>query len=292
MKKVIFKGTATALITPFTNDGIDYESFGKLIDFQIEKGINALVICGTTGEAAAMPDDEHIEAMKFAVDKTAGRVPVICGTGSNDTKHGINLSREAQRIGADALLLVTPYYNKTSQEGLYQHFKMTAEAVDIPVIMYNVPSRTNLNMAPETVARLAAIDNIAAIKECNLTQLADVRRLTPDDFLIYSGNDDQIIYNLVMGGSGVISVLSNVMPEYTVQMTAKFFGGAIAESRKMQLDVMPLLNALTGDVNPIPVKAAMKLMGYCNGILRLPLVELQEKNLAVLKNEMAKWNLI
>ena len=294
MRQKIFKGAATALITPFTKDGtgIDYESFGKIIDFQIESGINALVICGTTGEASTMPDKEHIAVMKYAIEKINKRVPVICGVGSNDTMHGINLAVQTEKMGADALLVVTPYYNKTSQEGLYRHFKMTAEVVGIPLILYNVPSRTNLNINPETLVRLAEIKNIVAIKECNINQLADVKRLMPEDFSIYSGNDDQIIYNLAVGGNGVISVLSNIMPAYTSQMTEKYFNGDITGSCKMQLDAMPLINALFSEVNPIPVKAAMKLMDYCNGVVRMPLVDISNKNLEILKNEMTKFNLI
>ena len=292
MRKEIFKGAATALITPFTQTGVDWDSFEKLINIQIEAGINALVICGTTGEASTMPDDEHLEVIRFAVEKAAGRVPIIGGTGSNDTRHGIKLSQGAEAFGADALLLVTPYYNKTSQEGLYQHFKALADSVNIPIVLYNVPTRSSVNISPETTAQLAQIDNIVAVKECNLAQLADVRRLTPEDFSIYSGNDDQILYNLAMGGSGVISVLSNIMPAYTTRMTSKYFSGDIEGSRKMQLDAMPLINALFCDVNPIPVKAAMALMGYCNGLLRMPLINMAADKLSVLKNEMAKFNLI
>ncbi len=277
MKTKIFTGAATALVTPFTENGIDFENFGRLIEMQIEQGINALVICGTTGEASTMPDAEHISVLKFAIDKVAKRVPVICGTGSNDTLHGIELCKEAEALGADALLCVTPYYNKTTQEGLYQHFKAT---------------RTGINIAPATIARLAEIDNIVAVKECNLAQMADVRRLTPEDFSIYSGNDDQVPYNLVMGGSGVISVLSNLAPAYVVEMIAKFYAGDVAGCRKMQLDAIPLCNALFSEVNPIPAKAAMEMMGYCNGIVRMPLVPISEKNRDVLRAEMKAFGLI
>ena len=292
MKTKIFTGAATALVTPFTENGIDYENFGRLIDMQIEQGINALVICGTTGEASTMPDEEHLAVLKFAIDKIAKRVPVICGTGSNDTLHGIELCKEAEALGADALLCVTPYYNKTTQEGLYQHFKAMADAVSIPMILYNVPTRTGINLAPTTIARLAEIDNIVAVKECNLTQMADVRRLTPEDFSIYSGNDDQIPYNLVMGGSGVISVLSNIAPAYVVEMIEKFFAGDVAGCRKMQLDAIPLCNALFSEVNPIPAKAAVEMMGYCNGIVRMPLVPISEKNREILYAEMKNFGLI
>lgn len=292
MKYQNFKGAATALITPFTESGVDYDSFGRLIDMQIQQGIHALVVCGTTGEASTMPDEEHMAVMKFAISKTAGRVPVICGTGSNDTTHGIHLSRGAEKLGADMLLLVTPYYNKTSQEGLYQHFKATAESVSIPVMLYNVPSRTGINMTAATVARLAEIDNIVAVKECNLNQLAEVRRLTPEDFAIYIGNDDQALYCLAAGGSGVISVLSNIAPKYVAEMTEKFFAGDIEGSRKMQLDALPLCSALFSDVNPIPVKAAAKLMGYGTGLLRMPLVDLSAQNLEILKAEMKQFGLI
>ncbi len=292
MKTKIFTGAATAIATPFSDTGVDYESFGRHIEMQIENGINALVVCGTTGEASTMPDEEHLAVIKFAIDKVAGRVPVICGTGSNDTVHGTALSIAAEKLGADAVLLVSPYYNKSSQEGLYRHFKIIAESIKIPVILYNVPTRTGVNIAPATIARLAELPNIVAVKECNLAQMAEVRRLVPEDFSIYSGNDDQVPYNLVMGGSGVISVLSNIAPKYTVEMVKKFFDGDVEGCRKMQLDALPLCNALFSDVNPIPIKAALKLMGYCNGKLRLPLVEISEKNLELLKTEMTKFGLI
>jgi len=292
MKTRIFEGAATALVTPFTESGIDYVSFGELIEMQIEQGIDALVVCGTTGEASTMPDDEHLEVIKYAIDKVNKRVPVICGTGSNDTAHGIRLAQEAEKHGADALLIVTPYYNKSSQEGLYQHFKVIADSVKTPIILYNVPSRTSVNLAPATISRLAEIENIVAIKECNINQLADVRRLTPPDFLIYSGNDDQVIYNLVMGGSGVISVVSNLAPKYMADMVGKYVSGDVEGARRRQLNVLPLCSALFCDVNPIPVKAAAALMGYGNGLLRMPLVSMSESNLEFLKREMTEFGLI
>lgn len=293
MKKTIFTGAGTALITPFTEDGVDYDSLGKLIEFQISEGIDAIVSCGTTGEASTMPDDEHLEVIKYTVEKVAGRVPVIAGTGSNDTRHSIKLSEKAAEYGADAILSVTPYYNKTTQRGLYEHFKATADSVDIPVVLYNVPSRTGVNINPETVLELYGVENIVAVKECNISQLAELARIMPEDFSIYSGNDDQVIYNLIAGGKGIISVLSNVVPKYVHQMTSKYFADHDIEGcRRMQLDALPLINAIMCEVNPIPVKTAVSLMGMCEDRVRMPLVTMSEKNRPRLVEEMKKFNLI
>jgi len=292
MKRTIFKGAGTALITPFTEDGVNFAELEKLIEFQISEGIDAIISCGTTGEASTMPDEEHLSVIKFTVEKVAGRVPVIAGTGSNDTKHAIELSQKAEEYGADAILSVVPYYNKTTQLGLYHHFKAIAESVKIPVILYNVPSRTGLNLNPETIKELAQIDNIVAVKECNLSQMADVAMLCPEDFTIYSGNDDQVMYCLMAGGKGVISVLSNIAPRYVHDMVQKFFDNDIAVCREMQLKALPLCKALMSEVNPIPVKTAAGVMGLCSDRVRMPLVAMTEKNKAVLLDEMKKFGLI
>ncbi|HPD01579.1 MAG TPA: 4-hydroxy-tetrahydrodipicolinate synthase, partial [Acetivibrio sp.] len=213
MRKPIFTGAGVAIITPFTEDGIDFNKLGELIDFQINEGIDSIIICGTTGEASTMPDDEHKSAIKFAVEKVNKRVPVIAGTGSNDTKHAISLSKYAEEVGADAILSVTPYYNKTTQKGLYEHFRLIANSIKIPMILYNVPGRTNLNIDPQTVKQLSEIENIVAIKECNLSQVGEVINLCPEDFTVYSGNDDQVLPLLALGGKGVISVMANIIPK-------------------------------------------------------------------------------
>ena len=292
MKKTIFTGAATAIVTPlFEGGGIDFESFGRLIDWQIAEGIDALVVCGTTGEASTLTDEEHREAIRFAVERVAGRVPVIAGTGSNDTAYAIELSQFACEAGADALLLVTPYYNKATQKGLIASFLAVADACDLPIILYNVPSRTGCNILPATAAVLAEHPNIVAIKEAsgNLSQIAELAALTQGKLDIYSGNDDQIVPILALGGKGVISVLSNPMPRATSDMCHKFFNGDIEGSRKLQLDLLPLINALFCEVNPIPVKAAMAAMGFCENSVRLPLTVMEkdheEKLLALLREQ-------
>lgn len=292
MKKRVFTGSGVAIVTPFTIDGIDYQKLDELIEFQIREGSDALVICGTTGEASTMPDAEHKAVMKFAVDKVNGRIPVIAGTGSNDTRHAIELSQYAQEVGADAILTVTPYYNKTTQRGLYEHFRMIAESISIPVILYNVPSRTNLNIDPLTIKELAQIDNIVAIKECNLGQVGDIINLCGDDFTVYSGNDDQVVPMLSLGGQGVISVMANIIPRETHEMVAKYLQGDVEDSRKLQLKTLNLIRALFTEVSPIPVKAAMNLMGMNVGNCRLPLVDMSEKNLEILRNAMKDYGLI
>ena len=291
MKKTVFTGAATAIITPFDeNNNVDYDKLGKLIDWQIEKGINAIVICGTTGESSTLTDDEHKEAIKFAVERVNGRIPVIAGTGSNDTVYAVELTKYACEVGADAMLVVTPYYNKATQKGLIQSFTAIADASTKPVILYNVPSRTGCNIQPATALALADHPNIVAIKEAcgNISQIAELAALVGDKLDIYSGNDDQIVPILSLGGKGVISVLSNVMPEETVAICDKFFNGDVAGSRKLQLDLLPLVNALFCEVNPIPVKAAMAAMGFCENTLRLPLTPMEEKNEAMLLDLMRK----
>ena len=280
MKKTIFTGAATAIVTPLTENGVDYESFGRLIDWQIAEGIDAIVACGTTGEASTLTDEEHKACIKFAVDRAAGRVPIIAGTGSNDTDYAIELTKYACEAGADAVLLVTPYYNKATQKGLIRSFEVVANAASKPCILYNVPSRTGCNILPATAAYLADHPNIVAIKEAsgNLSQVAEIAALTRGKLDIYSGNDDQILPVLSLGGKGVISVLSNLIPRETSMMCKHYFNGNTAEATKMQLDYLALTNALFCEVNPIPVKAAMAAMGFGENYLRLPLTPMEEAN--------------
>ena len=290
----VFTGAAVAIVTPFHEDGsVNYEKFAQLVEEQIAGGTDAVVVCGTTGEASTMPDAEHLDAIRFAVKTVGGRVPVIAGTGSNDTAHGIELSREAQKLGVDALLLVTPYYNKTSQKGLYEHYKAIAEAVELPIILYNVPSRTGMQIAVSTLKKLSEIENIVAIKEAsgNISYTAQVAAECPE-LDIYSGNDDMIVPVLSLGGKGVISVLSNVMPKETHDICEKFFNGDFAGSLELQLKLFRLVKALFIEVNPIPVKTAMNLMGKNAGLLRMPLSEMEPQNLEILKDAMREVGLI
>ena len=278
MKNTVFTGAATAIITPFQNGKVDYDALGRLIEWQIAKGIDALVVCGTTGEASTLTDEEHREVIRYSVEKVAKRVPVIAGTGSNDTDYAIDLTRFAGEVGADAVLLVTPYYNKATQNGLYESFKATADASAVPCILYNVPSRTGCNLLPATVARLSAHPRIVAIKEAsgNISQIAELAALVGDKMDIYSGNDDQIVPILALGGKGVISVLSNPMPAETHEMCRRFFEGDIAGARELQLSLLPFVGALFSEVNPIPVKACMAKMGFGENSLRLPLTPMEE----------------
>ncbi len=294
MKKTIFRGVATALITPLDESGIRYDDFGKLIDWQIDEGINALVVCGTTGEASTLTDDEHRNAISFAVERAAGRVPVIAGTGSNDTAYALDLTKFACEAGADGVLVVTPYYNKATQNGLIKTFTQIADASTKPVILYNVPSRTGVNIEPATYAALADHENITAIKEANgnLSKIVETFALVGDKLDIYSGNDDQIVPMLAMGGAGVISVLSNVIPRGTVEICDKFFSGDIAGSAKLQCKYHELISALFCEVNPIPVKAAMSMLGFCPDYLRLPLTEMEDKNRARLASAMRELGVI
>ncbi len=294
MKNTIFRGAATALATPMTETGIDFDALGKLIEFQIEGGISALVITGTTGESSTLTDEEHKAAISFAVKQAKGRVPVIAGTGSNDTDYAIALSRYACEAGVDGLLLVTPYYNKATQNGLVAHFTAIADAVTKPVILYNVPSRTGCNIKPETVAILAEHPRIVGIKEASgdLSQVANIAHLCGDKIDIYSGNDDQILPVLSLGGAGVISVLSNLLPGQTDQICQKFFEGDNQGAKDLQLRYLPLIHDLFSEVNPIPVKAALSAMGFGENRLRLPLTPMEEKNRNVLIEEMKKQNIL
>ncbi|MBR0348340.1 MAG: 4-hydroxy-tetrahydrodipicolinate synthase [Acutalibacteraceae bacterium] len=290
----IFRGASTALITPLNAEGIDYENFGKLIDWQIEEGIDSLVICGTTGEGSTLSDEEHRDALEFAYKRAAGRVPMIAGTGSNDTAYAIDLTKFACEIGYEGMLLVTPYYNKATQNGLIKTFTAIADESTKPCILYNVPSRTGCNIEPATYGILADHPMITGIKEAsgNISKIVETMAIVGDRLDLYSGNDDQIIPLLSVGGSGVISVLSNLMPKETSQMCHKFFEGKTDEALKMQLDYLPLINALFSEVNPIPVKAAMAAMGYGEDYLRLPLTPMEDAHKAVLLNLMRQQGLI
>jgi len=292
MRKPIFTGSGVAIITPFTENGVDFEKLGELIEFHIKENTDAIIICGTTGEASTMPDDEHIEVIEYTVRKVNGRLPVIAGTGSNDTEHAIHLSKRAEEVGADAILSVTPYYNKTTQEGLYRHFRAIAESIGIPVILYNVPSRTNLNIDPATVVRLAEIDNIVAIKECNLNQAGEIIHRCGDDFTVYSGEDALVLPLLSLGGKGVISVMANIIPRDTHDMVAAYLSGDLETARKIQLGALELIRALFIEVSPIPVKEAMNLMGMNVGKCRMPLVEMSDKNREILRKAMKNYGLI
>ncbi len=294
MKNTVFTGAATAIVTPLTKDGIDYDQFGRLIEWQIAEGIQAIVAVGTTGEGSTLTDAEHKEAIKFCVDKVAGRVPVIAGTGSNDTAYAIELTKFSCEVGADAMLLVTPYYNKATQKGLIESFKAIADASTKPCILYNVPSRTGCNLLPSSVVALADHPNIVGIKEAsgNISQVAELCALVGDKLDVYSGNDDQIIPILSLGGKGVISVLSNIMPAATQKMCEDYMSGNVEAARKAQLELLPLINALFCEVNPIPVKAAVAAMGYCENYVRLPLTTMEPEHEAVLLSLMKEQNLI
>lgn len=294
MKKILFKGCGTAISTPFINDGVNFEEFGKLIENQIENEVDAIIVCGTTGESSTMSTEEKKETIKFAIDKVGGRTKVIAGTGGNNTKEVIKMSKYAQSVGADGLLIVTPYYNKTTQQGLIEHYKAIAKEVELPIIMYSVPSRTGVNINPETCLKLSKVENIVAIKEAsgNISQVAKIASLCGDNLTIYSGNDDQIIPIMSLGGKGVISVLSNVMPKFTHDMTMKYLQGDVKQASKMQLEVIDLIDMLFIEVNPIPVKYALNLMKYNFGIPRLPLIEMSEKNKQKMENVMKKHKLI
>lgn len=294
MKKIIFKGAGVAIATPFNENGIDFEELGRLIDFNIDNGTDAIIITGTTGESSTMSDEEHCEAIRFAVKHVNHRVPVVAGTGSNDTAYALWLSQEAEKAGVDGLLLVTPYYNKATQSGLIKHFTYIADRVHTPIILYNVPSRTGVNITPETFAELAKHPNIVAVKEAsgNISQVAKIRALCGDELAVYSGNDDEIVPIMSLGGLGVISVLSNVMPKETHEICQAYFDGDVKKSAELQLKYLSLINALFVEVNPIPVKTALGLMGYKMGQLRMPLFPMEGKNLELLKSELKKFNLI
>jgi len=288
MKKIIFKGCGTAIVTPFTSDGVNFEEFGKLIEDQILNHVDSIIVCGTTGEASTMTLEEKKETIKFAVDAAKGRVPIIAGTGGNCTASVIEMTKFAESIGVDGALIVTPYYNKTTQEGLIAHYTAIANQTILPIILYNVPGRTGVNIQPKTCQKLAQIPNIVAIKEAsgNLSQVAEIKNLCGDELHIYSGNDDQILPVLSLGGIGVISVLSNIMPEFTHNMVEDFFNKNIDAAISAQIKAIPLIKALFCEVNPIPVKAALNMVGYNAGIPRLPLIEMSKSNQEILKNEI------
>ncbi len=292
----IFRGAGVAIVTPMkTNGEVDYEQFKKLVEFQIEGGTDAIIVCGTTGEASTLTHEEHLEVIRYCVEIVAGRIPVIAGTGSNCTQTAIYLSKEAEKYGVDGLLLVSPYYNKATQNGLYQHFKAVAQSVKVPVLLYNVPSRTGCNILPETVVRLCKdVENIVGVKEAsgNISQIAQLAAIGEDVVDIYSGNDDQILPILSLGGLGVISVLSNVAPRQTHEICNKFFEGDVAGSRKLQLEALNLCNALFCEVNPIPVKRALQFMGMIDGTLRMPLTEMEEKNAERLQSAMKQYGIL
>ena len=290
----VFRGVATALITPMNETAVDFDSFGRLIDWQIESGINALVIAGTTGEGSTLSDEEHREAIRFAVERADGRVPIIAGTGSNDTAYAVDLTRYSCEVGADAMLVVTPYYNKATQKGLIASFTAIADASAKPIILYNVPSRTGVNIEPATYAALASHPMICGIKEANsnISKIVETASLVGDKLDIYSGNDDQIVPLLSMGGMGVISVLSNIMPSQTVEICDRWFKGDIQGARELQCRYLPIINALFCEVNPIPVKAAMSAMGWCSGVIRLPLTPMEEANWIKLRSLMQKHGLL
>ena len=294
MKPIIFKGCGTALATPFDESGINFKVFEEMIESQIENGVDALIVCGTTGESSTMTEKERKDAIKFVVDIAKKRVPVIAGTGSNNTIQAIAMTKYAEEVGCDGCLVVTPYYNKTTQAGLIAHYKAIAESTKLPIILYSVASRTGVNILPETCLELSKIPNIVAIKEAsgNISQIIKIKQLCKDNLNIYSGNDDQVIPILSVGGIGVISVLSNVAPKYTHDMCLKFFDGNLKGALEMQLKALDLISALFSEVNPIPVKHALKLVGFDFGIPRLPLVELTDKNKAILEKTMKEMNLI
>ena len=294
MKKLIFKGAGVAIVTPFTEDGINFPEFGRMIDAQIAGHTDAIIVAGTTGEAATMSDAEHKEAIKFAVEHTKGRVPVVAGTGSNDTAYAIQLSQYAEKVGADGLLLVTPYYNKCTQKGLIAHFNKIADSVNIPCILYDVPSRTGVSIKVPAYAELSKHPNIVAVKEANgdLSSILRLRFAVGDELAVYSGNDDQIVPILSLGGMGVISVLSNVAPKETHDICQLYFDGKVKEAAKLQIAFTDLADALFCETNPIPAKTAMRLMGYAAGPLRMPLSEMEPENLEKLKKALKAHNLI
>ncbi len=292
----IFTGAGVAIVTPMNADGsVNYESFRKLIEFQIENGTDAIIVCGTTGEASTLTHEEHLDVIKYCVDVVNKRIPVVAGTGSNCTETAIYLSTEAEKMGVDGLLVVSPYYNKATQNGLYAHFKAIADSVKVPVILYNIQGRTGVNIAPATIVRLCeTCENIVAVKEAsgNISQVAKIAALSKGTIDIYSGNDDQIVPIMSLGGKGVISVLSNVAPRQTHDICAKYLAGDVAEATRMQLEAIDLIDALFCEVNPIPVKAGLNLMGMEAGTLRLPLTDMEEANVAKLKAAMEAYGIL
>lgn len=292
-KNTLFTGSGVAIVTPFRGQEIDFDAFGSIIDYQIENKTDAIIVCGTTGEASTMPDAEHMDAIRFTVERAAGRVPVIAGTGSNDTRHCVELSTDAKKVGADGLLLVTPYYNKTTQRGLIAHFKAVTDAVDLPIILYNIPGRTGMQIDIATLKELSKIDNVVAVKEAsgNISYAAEVAAECPD-LDIYSGNDDMIVPIMSLGGKGVISVLANILPKETHELCDAYLTGNTTKACEMQLHYLKLIKALFMEVNPISVKTAMNLMGMNVGNLRLPLSEMEGANLEKLKSTMSQYGLL
>jgi 4-hydroxy-tetrahydrodipicolinate synthase len=287
----VFTGSGVAIVTPFTEDGIDFQKLGELIDMHVERKTDAIIICGTTGEASTMTEEELRAAIKYAVEKTDKRIPVIAGTGTNDTAKTIKRSQYAQEVGADAVLVITPYYNKTTQKGLVEHFTAVADNIDIPIIIYNVPSRTGLNILPDTLRKLCEHKNISGIKEAsgNFTQIAETAYLCGDKLDLYSGNDDQVVPLMSLGGKGVISVTANIIPEEMHDMVVSYLEGDVQKSKELQLKIMPIFKALFCEVNPIPVKTAMNLLGYNVGKLRLPLTTMTDQNLEFLKKTLVDY---
>ena len=294
MKKIIFKGCGTAIVTPFTKNGVNFDEFRKLIEYQIKEGVDAIIVCGTTGESSAMSMQEKKETIKFAIDVANKRIPIIAGTGSNCTKNAIEMSKYAESVGADAVLLVTPYYNKTTQNGLLAHYKSKSSEIKIPIILYNVPSRTGVNILPKTCLELSKLDNIVAIKEAsgNISQVAEIANLCKDNLAIYSGNDDQILPVLSVGGIGVVSVLSNIIPRDVHDMVYNFLNGNIKTAIELQLNTLDLTSCLFSEVNPIPIKEAYNILGYDVGIPRLPLIRMSDETREKLIQEMKKYGLI
>lgn len=290
----IFKGSAVAIITPFTDNGVNFNKLKDLLNWHIANNTDAIVICGTSGEASTMTLDEKKETIKFTIDVVNKRIPVIAGTGSNNTSEAVKMSKFAEDAGADGLLVITPYYNKATQKGLIEHFKKINDNVNIPIILYNVPGRTGVNLLPDTLYKMSNLKNIIAIKEAsgNISQIAKIKALCSDRFDIYSGNDDQIIPILSLGGKGVISVLANIIPETVHDMCMLYLNGKTSEALKLQLDSLALINSLFIEVNPIPVKTAMNLLGMNVGSLRLPLCSMEDKNLNVLKNELKNYGIL
>ena len=291
MKKIIFKGCGTAIATPFNEGGVNYKVFKDMIENQIKEGVDSIIVCGTTGESVAMSEAEKKETIKFVVDTVNKRIPVIAGTGSNNTLSAIEMTKYAESVGADGALVVTPYYNKTTQKGLIEHYKAIANSTSLPIIMYSVPSRTGINILPETCLELSKIDNIVAIKEAsgNISQVAKIASLCGDNLSIYSGNDDQIVPILSVGGIGVISVLSNIEPKFTHQMVYDYFNGNVEEAKRKQLSSLNLIENLFSEVNPIPVKAGLNIIGYDYGIPRMPLIEMSEDKKLSLKKAIEEF---
>ena len=287
----LFRGSGVAVITPFNDSGFDFKKLGELLDWHVESGTDAIIICGTTGEAPTMTDDEKKAAYKYTVERIAGRIPVIAGTGSNDTHHSIELSKYAEAVGCDGVLCVTPYYNKTTQKGLIAHYTAIADSINIPVIIYNVPGRTGLNVNADTLRILSKHKNIAGVKEAsgNISQVVEIGMFCDESFCMYSGNDDQVVPLLSVGGIGVISVVANIAPKVMHDMVMSFLEGDVKRAMELQLSIKPLNDALFCEVNPIPVKTAMNLLGYNVGNLRLPLVDMADKNLELLKKELINY---